>query len=113
MSQIIFLSKTAENHIKSMLLKKGKNYFFRLWIKKTGCSGYMYMPEIVETKKSTDIEIKTNHLAIYLDSECISKITGTEIDYVQKGLGVSQLVFHNPNAESLCGCGESFQIKQK
>ncbi len=108
---IILLTKNAAEHIQSLLSKKGENYFFRLWIKKTGCSGYMYMPEIVDSKKPNDIEIKINNLIIYVDPDCISKIAGTEIDYVKRGLGVSQLEFKNPNAESLCGCGESFNLK--
>lgn len=111
---IISFTEVARNHIQNMLKKHGKNHVFRLSIKKTGCSGYMYVPEIFPEKKSEDHEVKLDdHFFIYLDPDCIDKIKGTTVDYVKKNFGVSQLEFHNPNAESLCGCGESFNLKEK
>src|SRR3989338_10551100 len=104
---IITLTPVAKAHIQKMLENKGENAVFRLSIKQTGCSGYMYVPEIVLQKKETDIEIRDIDLLIYIDHDAVPLIKGTEIDYVKKSLGVSQLEFHNPNAEGLCGCGES------
>ena len=107
---MITLSDSAKQHIQSML-KRGAA--FRLSVKQTGCSGYMYVPEIVDhPKKETDIELHIDRLLIYLDAESLPLFTGTEIDYVKKGLGVYQLEYHNPNADSLCGCGESFNLKE-
>ena len=108
---MITLTESAKAHIANMITQKGNHVAFRLWIKKTGCSGYMYMPEIVTEKKDTDVEIRESNILIYIDQEAMAYLKGTEIDYVKKSLGVSQLVFNNPNAEGVCGCGESFQIK--
>lgn len=69
------------------------------------------MPDIVESKKENDIEIIISDIKIFIDPDCVAKIQGTEIDYVKKAMGLSQLIFNNPNADSLCGCGESFNIK--
>lgn len=96
-----------------MLINRGENPAFRISVKKTGCSGYMYVPEIVNTKKETDIEIREPDLLIYIDRDSLPMLDGTVVDYVQKNLGLSQLIFNNPNAESLCGCGESFNLKTK
>ncbi|MCX7125661.1 MAG: iron-sulfur cluster assembly accessory protein [Gammaproteobacteria bacterium] len=113
---MITLTAAAKQHIKIMLMEVGAlattKTAFRLSVKQTGCSGYMYVPEIVEhKKKETDIEIKTPDLLIYIDTESAEILKGTEIDYVKKGLGLYQLEYHNPNADSLCGCGESFNLK--
>ena len=109
---MITLTSAAKRHIQLML--KTKTSAFRLAVKKTGCSGYMYVPEIVEKKKEeTDIEIFTNNLLIYIDQPSEKILTGTEIDYIKKSLGVYQLEYRNPNADSLCGCGESFKLKDR
>jgi iron-sulfur cluster assembly accessory protein len=34
---------------------------------------------------------------------------GTEMDYVEDKLA-AHFTFNNPNAKSLCGCGESFNV---
>ncbi|HLB57143.1 MAG TPA: iron-sulfur cluster assembly accessory protein [Coxiellaceae bacterium] len=110
---MITLTAEAKLHIKKMLENKPRNAAFHLSIKKTGCSGYMYVPEIILEKKETDIEVRESDLLIYIDRNAMELIKGTQIDYVKKGLGSSQLVFNNPNAEGVCGCGESFQIRVK
>lgn len=108
---MITLTQSAKTHIQSML--KSQTDAFRLSIKQTGCSGYMYVPEIVEhKKKETDIKIQFDNLLIYIDADAAPILQGTEIDYVKKSLGVYQLEYHNPNADSLCGCGESFNLKK-
>jgi iron-sulfur cluster assembly protein len=112
MSTIISLTKAAEDHIKKMLSKKPEAIGFRLAIKQTGCTGYMYMPEIISQIPADDIQITLNDLAIFIDKNAVNMLQGTEIDYVTKGLGLSQLVFNNPNAKSLCGCGESFNLRE-
>ncbi|OGT33627.1 MAG: hypothetical protein A3C44_01765 [Gammaproteobacteria bacterium RIFCSPHIGHO2_02_FULL_39_13] len=109
---MIILTNSAKAHIQNMLEKKGKNAVFRLSIKKTGCSGYQYQPEIVNEKNELDIEIRESDLPIYIDSTVADIIEGTVVDYVKKNLGISQLEFKNPHADSVCGCGESFQIKK-
>lgn len=108
---MITFTDSAKQHIQNMLKNKGENAAFHLSVKKTGCSGYMYVPSIVNEKKESDIEIAQPGFFVYLDSAILSLIKGTEIDYVKKSLGVSQLEFKNPNADSLCGCGESFNLK--
>ncbi len=110
---MISFTEPAKKHIQKMLINRGENPAFRISVKKTGCSGYMYVPEIVNTKKETDIEIREPDLLIYIDRDSLPMLDGTVVDYVQKNLGLSQLIFNNPNAESLCGCGESFNLKTK
>lgn len=110
---MITLTDTAKRHIHSMLKNKGENAAFRLSVKKTGCSGYMYVPEIVTQKQAKDVIVPGLGFSVYINSAVLPMIQGTIVDYVKKSLGVSQLEFNNPNADSLCGCGESFNLKKK
>ena len=108
---MITLTESAVAHIQTMLKNKGENAAFRLSVKKTGCSGYRDVPEIVTAKKEFDIEVHESNLTIFIDKDTAPLMQGTVIDYVKKSLGVSQLEYRNPNAESLCGCGESFNLR--
>ncbi len=110
-TNIIEFTDAAIQHIKTVIAQTKNGVAFRLSIKQTGCSGYMYVPDVVSEPKPGDQELQIKNITIYLDPKCISLIQGTVIDYVTKELGMQQLVFNNPNAESLCGCGESFNLK--
>lgn len=111
--KIIELTDTAYKHLQFLIKKRGKKSQFRLSVKKTGCSGYMYRPEIVEMPQEGDISLKTTlGLIILIDSQCVPLIKGTLVDYIKKDFGQYQLHFNNPNAISSCGCGESFYLRK-
>jgi iron-sulfur cluster assembly accessory protein len=111
---IITLTDAAITHIMSVIKKRRHGIGFRISVKQTGCSGYMYVPEIIDAKKPTDIELPIiDELTVFIDPECQSIIEGTVLDYVKKDLGMEQLQFNNPNAVGLCGCGESFKLKDE
>lgn len=107
---IISLSTPAIQHVKKMLEQYHKNGF-RLSIKKSGCTGFSYIVDVVDQPQENDEQFKQDDLPIFVDKESISYIQGTLIDISDKGLGQKQLTFNNPNVESLCGCGESFNVK--
>ena len=109
---VIELTENALDHIRQMI-DQNQAKAFRLSVKQTGCSGYMYKPEVVISAQKDDIVCKQEDVLIYLDINSFSKIRGTVIDYVKKNFGQYQLVFHNPHATSLCGCGESFNLKEE
>ncbi len=113
MSEMITVTDSAFEHIKKTIAHRGSGKGFRLSVKQTGCSGYMYVPEIIDTPYPNDIKISSREdVAIYLDPACEAIVVGTQIDYVKKGLGIAQLEFNNPNVDSQCGCGESFNLKK-
>lgn len=112
---IVTLTDAAIAHIKTMLSKQSQGIGFRLSIKKTGCSGYAYVPDIIEQVKENDIHFVCDGLAVYIDPACESFVKGLMIDYVADtdslGLKQKRLVFINPNEKNRCGCGESFTIE--
>ena len=114
MNTILTITEAAEAHIKKSIEKRGSGVGFRLSIKKTGCSGYAYLPDIIDQINEKDIHIvATNGLNLYIDADCVSVIRGLMIDYVADKIGLKQerLVFINPNEKNRCGCGESFTIE--
>jgi iron-sulfur cluster assembly accessory protein len=109
---ILTLSKKAIAHIQKTIVARGSGMGFRLAVKQTGCSGYMYVPEIIDEPVVGDIEIKSNEsFKLYVDPQAVPIIQGTYVDFVTKSMGMEQLEYDNPNADSLCGCGESFNLK--
>lgn len=109
---VITLTAAAIAHIRQVIEKRGSGVGFRVSVKQTGCSGYMYVPEIVDAIDPEDISITVaDNLLVLVDPACESIINGTVLDYVKKDLGMEQLQFNNPNAVGLCGCGESFKLK--
>lgn len=84
---------------------------FRLSIKKTGCSGYQYLPEIMRERKPGDLEFVTElGLKVFIDPFAAQWLKDTVVGLESKTLGQKQLVFNNPNARGMCGCGESFHL---
>ena len=111
--EIIKLTDAAAGHIQKIIKQRGSGIGFRISVKETGCSGYMYQPEIVDDVKPSDLSIDAPQgLLVFVDPECVKIIKGTTLDYVQKSLGQQQLLFNNPNVVSECGCGESFNLKE-
>ena len=105
----ITMTDAALEHTRRQLAKVGGSAF-RLAIKKSGCSGYMYVVEYVDKPTSTDSQFRiAEDISVYVDSESLPLVQGTEIDYVSEGLN-SFIKFNNPNAQAECGCGESFSL---
>jgi iron-sulfur cluster assembly accessory protein len=83
---------------------------FRLAVKRTGCSGWMYIVDLAHEQRPDDYVFDVGQgLRVHVDEKSFAFVRGTEIDFVSEGL-TRQLVFHNPNVTAECGCGESFSI---
>ena len=72
-----------------------------------GCSGYMYDLQIVENTDQSCQEININGFRVLVPNASSHLLEGIEIDYVDRLMG-GGFKINNPNAESSCGCGESF-----
>jgi len=107
----INITPSAHGHIKQQLEKTGAQ-FLRLGVKESGCNGFMYMLDFLESPEPTDHCFEFgNNVRVCVHAEDLSMVRGTEVDMITEGLN-SALVFKNPNATSYCGCGESFAVGQ-
>lgn len=109
----LYLTPSAIKHIKKILAKQIRGKCFRLSIKRSGCSGFAYEVNYVDSFHSEDLKFSIdNDLAVFVDRLSFPILKGVCIDYVQNGLN-GTLKFINPNQTAACGCGESFSIEEK
>ncbi len=82
----------------------------QLTVKKTGCSGLSYVTQVVSKAPKNHELIELDGIHYYMDEKAKPFLKGMVLDFMKKDLGLSQLVYHNPNESARCGCGESFTI---
>ena len=83
----------------------------RLAVKPSGCSGYMYVLDLVTDAQPQDRAFTFGDgVTVFVDNSALAMVNGTEIDYVKEGLNAFYK-FRNPNVTGECGCGESFTVK--
>ena len=105
----ISVTSAASAHIRSQIAQSGHRYL-RLGVKESGCNGYMYTLDYIDQPTDQDRAFEVDDaLLLYVSAEDLLIVSGTEVDFVTEGLN-SALKFKNPNAESHCGCGESFSV---
>jgi iron-sulfur cluster assembly protein len=107
----IHVTTSAAEHIRKSLTKRGAGLGLRVKVKPDGCSGYSYVVDYADVIEAEDTVFDDQGVKIIIDAKSLPLLDGTEIDFVSKGLNRS-LEFHNPHAEHLCGCGESFSLKK-
>jgi iron-sulfur cluster assembly accessory protein len=105
------LTPAASLHIKKMLAKQPDRKSFRLSVKRSGCSGFSYVVDYVQTLNTEDLQFSIDDLIVFIDAKSFPYLKGVCIDYVQSGLNGS-LKFINPNQTATCGCGESFSVEK-
>jgi iron-sulfur cluster assembly accessory protein len=109
-SDVISVTPEAARHLKHQVESKGASAV-RISVKESGCTGYMYVMEEVDTGESSDVTVDLdNGMHVYVDAASIGFLRGTQLDYVREGINRT-LKFRNPNVTAACGCGESFAIE--
>ena len=108
----IQLTENAAKQIKTQLTKRGKGVGLRVGIKKVGCSGWTYTYDFADDVKADDKVFEAFDSKLVVDDKSLAVIDGSKLDFVREGL--KQIYkFDNPNVDALCGCGESFSVKEK
>ena len=105
----VSLTASAQKYFASKLVKQpGK--LIRLSTKESGCTGFSYVLDIVDTASGDDTVLEFGNVILAVDSSSAHQmLKGTEIDLVREG--VNEVVkFNNPNVVAECGCGESFSV---
>lgn len=109
-TKMITLTDRAAERVRALMAKADDGVVgLRLGVTSKGCSGMSYKMDYVSEAQPHDEVAEDKGVRIMIDPLATMFILGTEIDYVEDTLQ-SGFVFNNPNAKSLCGCGESFSI---
>lgn len=80
----------------------------RLFVKQGGCAGLSYGLRF-DLEPEDEDAVTTHHgLRVFVDSASQNYVEGSVLDF-EGGLQGAGFHVENPNAESECGCGESFR----
>ena len=109
--RIIDISQKAMEHIIFLKSKQGEEMVLRMGVRAGGCSGMSYVMDMVSPDQITD----DDHVEVYqgikcaVDPKSLLFIFGLQLDYSDELIG-GGFKFVNPNAETSCGCGKSFNV---
>jgi iron-sulfur cluster assembly protein/iron-sulfur cluster insertion protein len=78
----------------------------RVFVESGGCSGFQYGMSFDELKPD-DAVLESEGVAMLLDPSSLAYLSGSLIDF-DDGLHGKGFEIKNPNAQSTCGCGKSF-----
>ena len=107
----ISLTESAAKQIRNQLLKRGSGLGLRVGVKKVGCSGLAYTFDYADEMRPGDQMFEAHDAKVVVDAEALSVLDGSRLDFVKDGFK-QVFKFDNPNVDSTCGCGESFNVKQ-
>ena len=105
----ISLTEAAAKQVRSHLGRSSNAVGLRLGVKATGCNGYSYVLDLVDSVADNDFVFESHEVKIIVDPKSLELVDGTELDFVKDGLN-EVFRFKNPNISGECGCGESFNV---
>ena len=106
----ITVTDSAARYFESKLKGNSSLKSIRLSTETSGCTGYGYVLDFVDSPEADDEIFSISPLVtLSVDRNALDILKGTEIDLVVEG--VNQVIkFNNPNVVAECGCGESFSV---
>ena len=106
--ELVITSKAAEK-LKEVLRENNKeNSGLRVEIIPGGCSGFQYGLELDDNTSDLDLVFEDKGVKIIISRENMQFLKGAKLDYVDSLQG-GGFKISNPNANSSCGCGQSFE----
>ena len=110
------MTETAAERIRGLLegrRERGEEAIaVRIGVRTRGCNGLSYTMNYATEKAKFEEEVEQGGAKIFVEPKALMHVIGTTMDFVEDDL-TSEFVFHNPNAEASCGCGESFTVAKK
>ena len=104
---MITLTHRAAERVRAMHAEKGApSTRLRVFVESGGCSGFQYGMSFDE-RKDGDAELESEGVKFYIDATSLAYLEGSNIDF-DDGLHGKGFEIKNPNAQSTCGCGKSF-----
>ena len=106
----ITLTDAAARQIRTQIAKRGNGFGLRIGVKNVGCSGFAYTYEVADELREGEQVFEGHDAKLVVDPKSLAFIDGARFDFVVEGLKQAFKV-ENPNVDSTCGCGESFNLK--
>jgi iron-sulfur cluster insertion protein len=106
---IIEITDAAADKINQIITQQASGETaLRMRVVGGGCSGFQYQLALEEAPSAGDHVFASNGITMFIDPKSAMYLTGTQVDYIN-GLNESGFKISNPNAQSTCGCGQSFR----
>ena len=104
----ITISEKAAEKAKQFARQENMATFgLRVGVTGGGCSGLMYKLGLEAEPKPGDKVLEERGVRLFVDPKSYIHLAGTVLDF-SDGLNGKGFHFENPNAKSVCGCGNSF-----
>jgi iron-sulfur cluster assembly accessory protein len=104
---MITLSPRAARQVESMRVAQGDaQKQLRVFVESGGCSGFEYGMSF-DVAKPDDNVFDSEGVRVLVDPTSLAYLNGCSIDF-DDGLHGKGFEIKNPNAQSTCGCGKSF-----
>ena len=105
---MLTLTDNAVVKIKDILAEESNPKInLRVFVQGGGCSGMQYGFTLDEDQNEDDFVIEENGVRLLVDSASSMYLQGAKIDYKEELMGANFSI-DNPNAQTSCGCGSSF-----
>ena len=106
--QLVKMAPGAIAKIKELMAEENNpNLKLRMFVSGGGCSGMQYGFTFEEEANEDDFNLEFDGVTLLIDSMSSQYLHGAEVDYTESLQG-SQFSIKNPNAQTTCGCGSSF-----
>ena len=106
---IVFTDAAATKVGELIREEANPNLMLRVFISGGGCSGFQYGFTFDETVEEGDSQVENQGVKLIVDPMSVQYLMGAEIDY-KEDLQGAQFIIRNPNAQTTCGCGQSFTV---
>lgn len=104
---MITLTPRAAQQVRRMHADLGDpQKILRVFVENGGCSGFQYGMSF-DVAKAGDQEFVSEGVAVLMDATSLVYLSGSSVDF-DDGLQGKGFEIKNPNAQSTCGCGKSF-----
>lgn len=105
---MIEITDPAKAKIQELLLEENNPKLnLRTFVQGGGCSGMSYGFTMDEVQNEDDFEFQIGNFKVLVDAISMEYLRGAVIDFKDNLEGM-MFSISNPNAQSTCGCGNSF-----
>ncbi len=106
---VVEVTAAAAERIKQLLDRDGKleSHAMRMKVVGGGCSGLQYQLAFDDRVGEDDATLELHGVRVVVDEKSALYLAGSVLDFVDT-LQESGFKITNPNAQSTCGCGQSF-----
>jgi iron-sulfur cluster assembly protein len=107
---MIEISKAAISEIKRMQkVRDRSDSKLRLGVATGGCKDLYYTIDLANATETADLAYDIQGISVLIDQQQLAYLDRLKLDYSEDLMG-GGFRFQNPQATSVCGCGNSFAI---